>query len=154
MPKTKSRRKCAACRAVINVGDPAVRLRLKKSHAGPCTTCHRARPKVKYFHEACAPTDINAAMGYDPGSAPTNSGGAVPPPPKPASTVDLQVAALIAIETALKSRVAGNRKLIDELDRTFRKYSGAKALFLRGVTDGEQLAALKQALKQSIDLAF
>lgn len=157
MPKTKSRRKCAACSQHLTVGEPVTRLRLKKSFQHPCSSCGHKPAKLKYFHAACKPSDINKAMGYDPaqhGTIPTGAGGAVPPPPKPMTIEERQLAALVAIEQVVGARAASDPRWKKEAAALLNTYQGCKARALRGSTDGEMNVGMKMALKKAIDLVF
>jgi hypothetical protein len=155
MPKTKSKRKCAACKSHLTVGELVVRLRLKKRFQAPCSTCGHLPPKLKYFHEACAPTDINAAMGFDPnaGATVSTSGGAVPPPPKPVSAEDAALAALASLEHAVIIRAA-RKGVTPEMEKAFKTFQGIKARVLRPGTVPEGEVATHIALKRIIDLVY
>lgn len=153
--QTKRRSKCKGCLQPIEVGDKFVRLRLRKRFKVACATCGAEPKGAKRFHEACVPTDINKAMGYDPNrprpgvppppppGAPRN--GAVPPPPKPKSAEEHFEDALASLEVALASRLRkAGKKLEDptfEGAADFRKYQGLKARMIRGSTPGEVQAA-------------
>jgi hypothetical protein len=67
--QARRRSKCKGCGLAIEVGDPFVKLRLKKRFRAPCTTCSHKPVGSKKFHPNCLPTDRNAAMGYDPNAA-------------------------------------------------------------------------------------
>ncbi len=156
MPKTKSRRKCNACGVHLEVGEAVVRLRLKKRFQQPCSVCSHKPAKLKFFHVACCPTDINKCMGYDPNAGHANAPTACAPPPKPMSALDASFAALVGFENALKRRIAENPALIKdkEFEASFKKYQGCKAHALRQNNDAEAGVALKMALKRSLDLIF
>jgi DNA-directed RNA polymerase subunit RPC12/RpoP len=155
--KTKSR-KCRACRAILRAGEPVIKLTLKKKYRGlPCATCGHKLVGVKWFHAGCAPADINKAMGYAPqAQAPVANGGAVPPPPKPLSSTDLTIAALVAVEKAFNKRLAENPALQKDpaVDAALRTYDGCKQRFLRPGTAGEGAVAMKMSLKKVLDLVF
>lgn len=156
MPKTKSRRKCAACSIHLDVGESVVRLRLKKQYQQPCSVCSHKPAKLKFFHAACAPTDINRAMGFDPnanGAGPVN-GHAIAPPPKPMSAKDATLSALVAIDKAIGRRLAENRALQEdkEFAATYQTYIGCKERALRPGTDEEGAVALKMAMKKALNL--
>lgn len=157
MPKTKSRRKCAACNIHLDVGESVVRLRLKKRFQQPCSVCSHKPAKLKFFHAACAPTDINRAMGYDPNAGaagPIPNGNAVAPPPKPMSAKDAALGALVAIDKAIGRRLAENRALQEdkEFAATYQTYIGCKERALRPGTDAEGAIALKMAMKKALNL--
>ncbi len=156
----KRKTKCRACGGSMAVGETCTRLRLKKSVAVVgCVTCSRKLTKLKNFHTACCPADINKAMGYDPaahaGHAQASQGAAVPPPPKPKSTSDLKIDAILTIEAAL---VAGIRDRSipkgPELDSELVKINSLKQRIVRGSTPGETEAAANVTLKRLIDLVF
>lgn len=172
MPKTKSKRKCAACKGTLTMGEAVIRLRLKKSHQHPCASCGHKPAKLKYFHASCDPGDVNKAMGYDPAahaaatgqhhSAP--SGGAVPPPPKPPTATESLIMSLASLEGALKLKlrdtpsawhvVNGKRVLKPEIEKEFTTFQGIKARVLRGSTDGEVHAATSIGLQRVIKMIF
>lgn len=156
MPKTKSRRKCAACNVHLDVGESVVRLRLKKRFQQPCSVCSHKPAKLKFFHAACAPADINRAMGYDPnaGAGPIPNGNAVAPPPKPMTAKDAATAALVAIDKAISRRLAENRALQEdkEFAAMYATYQGCKTLALRPGTDEESKMAMKMAMKKALNL--
>jgi hypothetical protein len=159
MPKTKSRRKCAACGVHLTLGEAVVRLRLKKQYQVPCSVCSHRPAKLKFFHAACAPADINKAMGYD-ANAVAAAGGTPPttaaPPPKPMSAADAALAALAAIDKAIGRKIAENRALQNDpaFQATFKTYQGCKARALRPGTDQEGQVAMKMAVKKVLDLIF
>lgn len=155
----KRKTKCRHCGGSMAVGETATRLRLKKSIAVlGCTACTRKLPKVKNFHPACCPADINKAMGYDPAAhahQPAPPSHSVPPPPKPKTTADLKIDAVLTIEAAL---VAGIRDRsvpkTPELDKELGKINALKQRIVRGSTPGEQDVAANVTLKRLIDLVF
>lgn len=160
MPKTKSRRKCAACKQTLTMGEPVVRLRLKKSYQLPCTGCGHLPAKLKFFHAACVPADINRAMGYDPnahGHAPppqsTAPGNAVPPPPKPKSAQQLALDALVSLEAAVIAR-AQQKGVTDEMRAAFKQFQNIKARVLRPGTPAEGETATSIALQKIIKLVY
>jgi hypothetical protein len=154
----KKKSKCRACGLPFQIGENVIRLRLRKSFRAPCTTCAHKLLGVKWFHPACVPPDINKAMGYDPNVAHVAAPDPhqVAPPPKPQSAADAGLGALLAIENALKRRVAENPALqkSEELAATLKTYNGCKARALRPGTDAEGVVALKMALKRALDLVF
>lgn len=150
--------KCRACGGHLAKGDTVTRLRLKKRFQLPCTGCGHKPAKLKYFHTACTPSDINVAMGYDPAmhAGPTHaapSGGAVPPPPKPKTTQDLDLEALAALEAAMIAR-AKLRGITPAMEKAFKTFQNIKARVLRPGTPGEGEAATNVALKKIVDLVF
>ena len=157
----KRKSKCRACGMAMGVGETCTRLRLNKAIAVVgCVTCSRKLTKLKNFHPACCPADINKAMGYDPAAAcadhaTASAGAAVPPPPKPKSTSDLKIDAILTIEAAL---VAGIRDRSipkgTELDGELVKINSLKQRIVRGSTPGESEAAANVTLKRLIDLVF
>lgn len=159
MPKTKSRRKCAACNVKLDVGERVVRLRLNKQYQLPCSVCSHKPAKLKYFHDACAPADIEKAMGYDP-NAHIAAGRVVPtvaaPPPKPITANDAAMVALVAIDKAIGRKIAENPALIKdvEFDAAYKTYQGCKARGLRPGTEAEGNVALKMSIKKVLDLVF
>jgi len=157
------RGRCDACGLHVEVGDAYTVLKLDKRFAPPCASCSLVPKLSKRFHTACVPPDVNAAMGYDPDKTapayvppPCRPSGAVPPPPKPLSAFELTLTALLAVETALKRRIAENPALINnaDLEATLKTYNGCKARALRPGTDPEGHVALKMSLKRAIDLVF
>lgn len=163
--------KCKACKARLMPGDNVIRLRLKKIYQQPCLTCGHKPTKLKYFHVACAPQDINKAMGFDLNAANAAAqnaalGGNMPdpgrhahqvaPPPKPQTALDAVMSALVGVENALKRRIAENPALQRdvELAALLKTYNGCKARFLRPGTDKEGDVAMKMTLKKCIDIVF
>lgn len=167
--QAKRRTKCWGCSNKIEVGDPFVRLRLRKQHRNPCTSCGREPKGAKRFHVQCAPTDDagrNKAMGFVAQQAapppppftgtPINrggNGGAVPPPPKPPTFEEAALAAISQLEAALVLKVRG-KKPSPELEGEFRKFQGIKARVLRGTTAGEQEVATSLALQKLVKMVF
>lgn len=150
--------RCQTCLLKIDAGQPYKRLQLQKRYRTACATCGVTPKRAKRYHEACFPVDINAAMNYNPTvsqphAAPTVQAAA---PPKPQTAADAQLAALFAIETALKRRLAENPTLTSsaELEATFKTYQGCKSRALRPGTDHEGVVAMKMALKKALDLVF
>lgn len=161
MPKTKSRRKCAACAQILTMGEPIVRLRLKKAFQLPCSGCGHLPAKLKFFHAACVPGDINKAMGYDPnahghGTTPPPSasyGGAVPPPPKPKTPEQYALEALAALEQAVIAR-AQRQGVTKEMEAAFKQFQGIKARVLRPGTPAEGETATSIALQRIIKMVY
>jgi hypothetical protein len=153
----KRKSKCRACGQPLALGDTVTRLRLKKSFQMPCTGCGHKPSKLKYFHTACVPADINKAMGYDPamhtGTAHAAPGNSVPPPPKPRTLEDINLEALAALEAAVIAK-AKKRGVTPEMEKAFKTFQNIKARVLRPGTPGEAEAATNVALKKIIDLVF
>lgn len=151
----KRKTKCRACGLAMNVGETATRLRLKKAIAAVgCVTCSRKLTKLKTYHVACCPADINKAMGYDPNAHASHSAGAsIPPPPKPKTVEDLNLEALATLEAALLAR-ARRSGITPEMEKGFKTFQNIKARVLRPGTPGEGEAATNVALKRIIDLVF
>jgi hypothetical protein len=146
---------CRHCGQAIAKGDTATRLRLKKRFQQPCTGCGHKPAKLKYFHTACCPTDINLAMGYDPAmhaGAPSATCSA-PPPPKPKTLEDINLEALASLEAAVVAK-AQKRGVTPEMEKAFKTFQNIKARVLRPGTPGEGEAAINVALKRIIDLVF
>lgn len=162
----KRKAKCRGCHQTFEAGDAVVRLRLRKNFRKPCVTCNHKLLGVRWYHPQCVPVDINKAMGYDPYATHTATHTAPPvappsstvaaPPPKPQTAQDAQLAALLAIENALKRRLAENPALKKnaELDAALKTYNGCKARALRPSTPAEGIVALKMALKRALDIVF
>lgn len=159
MPKLKSRRKCAGCSIILTTDEPVVRLRLKKVFQQPCLSCSHKPTKLKFFHVACCPSDVNLAMGFDPNLAnatppPASRVGApVAPPPKPPTFEDAALASLVALEHALRIR-ASKMTITPEVEAKFKTFQGIKARVLRPGTPAEGEVATHLALKRLIDLVF
>lgn len=159
MPKLKSRRKCASCGQILTTGEAVVRLRLKKLFQQPCTVCSHKPTKLKFFHAACCPPDINAAMGYDPNvvnAAPQTPrpGAPVAPPPKPQTPEDAALAALVSLEHALKIKASKMRVIPPDLEAKFKTFQGIKARVLRPGSPAEGETATALALKRIVDMVF
>lgn len=161
----KRKAKCRGCHQTFEQGDTVVRLRLRKSFRQPCVTCGHKLLGVKWFHTQCVPPDPERAMGWVPHAqqhattpppAQPARGGAVPPPPKPQSAQDAQLGALLAIENAIKRRLAENPALANDttLNKTLATYNACKAHALRNKNDNEALLGLKNALKRALDLVY
>jgi hypothetical protein len=137
------------------VGETCTRLRLKKAVAVVgCVTCSRKLTKLKNYHPACCPPDINKAMGYDPAAhASATAGAAVPPPPKPKTIQDTDLEALSSLEAALLARARRNG-ITPAMDKAFKTFNNIKARVLRPGTLGEGEAATNVALKKIIDLVW
>lgn len=163
----KRKSKCRACNGILAKGDTATRLRLKKSYQQPCTACGHKPAKLKYFHTACVPSDINKAMGYDPamhaGAPSAAASSAVPPPPKPKTSAELDLEAIASLEAALVCRSRGKMRLNPttrkmelppELEKAFKTVNGIKARVLRPGTPGEGEAATNVCIKKLVDLIF
>ena len=157
----KRKAKCRACGGHLSKGDTVTRLRLKKKHQVPCGSCGHKPAKLKYYHTACTPADINKAMGYDPAAAsqyvpppPSSSQHQVPPPPKPLTPEEAQLIAINATIEAVKARCRNNPKIQAQLAPDFKTFSGLTARALRPGTPEEGVVAMKFALKRAIDLAF
>lgn len=157
----RRRGKCRACRTFFEQGETIAVLRLPKSLrlAGACATCNHKLVGIKKYHVACLPTDWNAAMGFDPtktytSAPPPSAAHKVPPPPKPLTPEDAAMNALLAIETAVKTRARGNPAYIAEVEKLFKTYQGLKARALRPGTPEEGLTAMKIAMKKALDLVF
>lgn len=156
--QTVARRKtkCRACGGEIAIGDTVVRLRLKKHLRGGCVTCGHKLTGIKWYHDHCAPADPQAAMGYSPGAPPSSdtSSVKVPPPQKPRSADDLFLAALVALEDALRRKVAGDATAQAALEKEFKTYQGIKARALRPGTPAEGVTALKMALNRAVAMCL
>lgn len=162
----KRKSKCRGCGHSMNVGETATRLRLKKSiAANGCPSCSRKLVKLKNFHPACCPADINKAMGYDPAAhtASTNPHASCPPPPKPKTSQDLDLEALATLEAALLARVRPKMRmnplthkmeLPPDIEKAFKTFQNIKARVLRPGTPGEGEAATNVAIKRIVDLVF
>lgn len=136
------------------VGETCTRLRLKKALAiFGCVTCSRRLVKLKNYHTACCPPDINKAMGYDPAAHQASVNHTVPPPPKPKTTQDLDLEALASLEAALLGR-ARARGVTPEMKKAFATFNNIKARVLRPGTPGEGEAATCVSLKRIIDMVF
>ncbi len=151
--------RCQGCMLKIEVGQPYRRLQLAKQFRTPCATCGVTPKRAKRFHDSCFPTDINAAMNYNPAAQHVHTPqptSAAAPPPKPMTAADAQLAALLAIETALKRRLAENPTLCkdDAMNAAYKTYQGCKARALRPGTDHEGVVAMKMALRKAMDLVF
>lgn len=147
--------KCAACRVSLAIGDTVLRLRLKKAYQVPCTGCGHKPSKLKFFHLACAPDDINQAMGHDPAAhaATVSTGGACAPPPKPKTVAVLELEALVALEACVRARAA-KAGITDRMRKEFLTYTNIKARVLRPGTPGEGEAATSMALQRIIKMVF
>lgn len=163
----RKRSKCRACSLPFEKGDEVVRLRLRKTFRNPCVTCGHKLLGVRWYHPTCVPLDLNKAMGFDPaqpyGAAPATTGAPPPPPthqvsppPKPQTAADASLSALLAIENALKRRLAENPALAKDVQvaKTLDTYNGCKAHALRNKNDNEARLGMKNALKRSLDLIF
>lgn len=169
--------KCKTCGLTIQPGESIVVLRLKKRYRGACVTCSHKLASTKRFHAACLPPDINKAMGHDPTTTPPpyvppSAAHQCAPPPKPPSTSDLQLAALVALETAFKSRlpefglntahskqhpeaqppVTGCKAC--EIRKAYKTYQGVKARVLRPGTEAEGETAVPIAIKRLVDIVY
>jgi hypothetical protein len=101
-------------------------------------------------------------MGYDPNATHAHAAPQrrrphqVAPPPKPQTAMDAQLGALLAIENALRRRMAENPALEknEELASALKKYNGCKMHALRGANDNEAKIGLKMALKRALDIVL
>jgi hypothetical protein len=175
--RQRRRGACKGCGMTIEAGDPIVKLTLRKVHRVPCVTCSHVPVGTKRYHPGCVPSDINKAMGYDPlararqaahqHTAPTPSVTAAPPP-KPQSTADAQLAALLALEHALMLKLKNDpnawtikpvnglpkRVLKDEIESEFKTIQGIKARAVRPGTEAEGAVAMKMAFTRLLKLAY
>lgn len=164
----KRKATCRHCNLEMAAGDTAIRLRLKKRFQVPCGTCGHLPTKLKWFHPACVPADINKAMGYDPNAAAQahaqSVGQAVPPPPKPQTVQELSLIALDALEKTLIAKLSrdtnawevrnGKRVLKAEHEKSFSRFNGIKARVLRPGTAAEGETATSLALQQLVKLVY
>lgn len=153
------RRKCKGCGVMIEPGEYVTRLRLKKHLATPCVTCGHKLTKVKVFHDACVPRDLNQAMGYDPskftGHTYAPAANVVPPPPKPPTAQDAALAAITALEAALVAKLRNNPAgLTPELKKNFETLQGIKARVARPGTAQEGEVATSLALQRLVKMVF
>jgi hypothetical protein len=156
--------KCAGCGSAINVGETFLRLRLRLRFAVACATCSHVPKRAKRYHTACRPTDVNAAMGYDPskhaapppfGHVPQRPSGAVPPPPKPPTPEEVTLVAIAQLEAALVAQLRGRQKaMTPALEKEFKTFQGIKARALRPGTPGEEQNAMSLSLQRLIKMVF
>jgi hypothetical protein len=154
----RKRGRCASCRGYYEKGDIITTLKLKKAYR--VLACGHTLKGAKRFHTACAPPDITSAMGYDP----TKAGAYVPPtttaapPPKPPTHDELALAALLAIEQAVKSRARAVKGIdpvaYKDIADKFKTFQGLKARALRPGTPEEGNVAMKMAMKRALDIVF
>lgn len=158
-----NRTACHGCKQSINVGEPFTRLRLQKRYAVPCGSCGVAPKRAKRYHTQCVPTDLNAAMGFDPTKHASftpprpaaNNGGAVPPPPKPKPASELTLEAMVMLEAALKAQLKQRqRPMTPELEADFRKLAGMKAHVVRPGNANEGDTALTLALQRLVKMVL
>ena len=147
--------KCAECKQPLVVGELVLRLRLKKAYQVPCTGCGHKPSKLKFFHPACAPDDINKAMGHDPAVAAVNVAGsdACAPPAKPKTIESLDLAALVALASCVVARAA-RKGVTPENEKAFQTFQNIKARVLRPGTPGEGEVATSIALQRIIKMVF
>lgn len=147
--------KCAQCKQPLVVGETVLRLRLKRAYQVPCTGCGHKPSKLKFYHVACAPQDINKAMGHDPAvhAAAVNSGGACAPPPKPKTVSTLELEALAALEACVVARAA-RKGVTPEIEKQFKTFQNIKARVLRPGSAGEGEVATSIALQRIIKMVF
>ena len=147
--------KCAACRVSLAIGDTVLRLRLKKQYQVPCTGCGHKPGKLKFFHLACAPDDINKAMGHDPvaHAAAESTGGACAPPPKPKTVATLELEALVAFEACVRAR-ATQVGITAQIAKEFATYERIKARVLRPGTPAEGEVSTSLALQRIVKMVF
>ena len=164
--QARRRTKCKGCGGFINVGDAAIRVRFKKAFRLPCGSCSTVPRGVKRFHEACLPSDLNKAMGYNPAQHVHNAPAShtVPPPPKPPNAGEAALAALAALENALVLKLRdtpaawtvkdGKRVLTPEWESAFKKAQALKARALYPGTPAEGETSLGFAMKQLVNMVF
>lgn len=165
--RTGKNGKCDGCGLVIALGELYLQLRTQSwARSIPCSTCNQIPAKMKRYHIACKPGDINKAMGYDPAAHQHSSGmapGYVPPathtvapPPKPKSSKELQVEGLLVLEGALAAafREGSINKKDPLVEKAVGTLNGIKARIIKPGSQGEQDAAINVALKKIIDLVF
>lgn len=157
----RKRGRCAACRQFFEKGNTIHVVKLKKRFR--TLSCGHSLKGTKKFHTHCAPPDPVAAMGFDPAKAgafvpPATQSGAVPPPPKPMGHEDLALAALLAVETAIKARAKEVKRVdpkqYEEIASAFKTFQGIKARALRPGTEHEGTTAMKLALRKGLDIVF
>lgn len=146
--------RCATCKHRLSPGDLVMRLRLMKRYQQACTTCGHNPALLKYYHETCAPQDLNRAMSYDPNTPATSQGGAVSPPAKPKTVEALELEALAALETCVVARASRQGRITPELEAKFKTFQNIKARVLRPGTPGEGEAATAVALSRIIKMVF
>lgn len=157
---------CDACGTAIPLGDTYVQLRMQTWARLPCAHCNQTPLKMRKYHKACVPTDINKAMGYDPTIHQAHSSvapGFVPPPthqvappPKPKTSKELQIEGLLVLEGALSAafREGVVNKKDPAVEKAVSTLNGIKARIIQPGSQGEQDAAINVALKKIIDLVF
>lgn len=155
---------CDACGGVLPLGDTYVQLRLQSWAMIPCTHCSQIPARMHKYHKACVPTDVNKAMGFDPAAHQQSSGapGYVPPPthqvappPKPKSSLEMRVEAILVFEGALAAGFReGSIKKTDEVNKAIGTLTGLKSRIIQPGTPEEAIAATNVALKKLIDLTF
>jgi len=155
----RKRGRCAACRSFFEQGEIISVLKLKKRFR--LLSCGHTLTGTKKFHSACVPPDPVLAMGYDPAKAgayvpppPPSAAHNVAPPAKPVTADDAALAALVAIETAIKAACRNNPAHVAEIAKLFKTYQGLKARALRPGTPEEGVTAMKIAIKKALDLVF
>jgi len=142
------------------VGDTYVKLKLGKRYATPCPTCTLQPKTSRRFHTACVPTDLNAAMHFDPNAWAARHTYATPPPttqaappPKPKGYGELCLDSLVVLEAALVAK-ARERGLTEEMKTAFKTYQGIKARVLRPGTAAEGEVATSLAIQRLVKLVF
>lgn len=151
---------CKGCHSPIEAGDPIAKLTLRKIHRVPCGTCKHVPVGSKRYHVGCLPSDINAAMGYDPvararanaHAAHTNV-TAPPPPPKTQTPAEAALVALDALERFLIAKVKV-KGITPEIEAQFKTYQNIKARALRPGTAAEGEVATSLALQRLVKLVF
>jgi hypothetical protein len=153
----KKRRKCKACLGWINPGETAVKLRLASRYRHvACTTCHQKPAGTKIFHQGCVPTDVNAAMGFDPAlHAVRPAAHAVAPPSKPPDPHEAALAALAALQHALVLRAARKGDaFVKQIEGQFKTVLNLQARAVRPGTPAEGETATSVALQRIVKLVF
>lgn len=154
-PRTQT---CSGCPIPIAVGDRCVRFMLSKRYRVPCTACRNEPKRSRWYHEHCRPTDVNAAMGFDPTHLNPNVHAhrpVAPPPPAPKSSVELRVDSILAFEAALTAGIRDRSvQRGPALDKALVTLNGIKQRIVRPSTEAEGEAAINVALKKLIDLVF
>lgn len=155
------RQRCRACQGTIAVGESSVRFMLRRQFRRPCGSCGNEPRRVKWFHTACRPADVNKAMGFNPNAAntyaplPTSKQASVAPPPKPPSAEELGLQAIVTLEAALVARVREKKlPMTTDLTNAFKTFQNIKARVLRPGTPAEGEVAMNIALQHIVKLAF